>query len=69
MEQTEEIKGVRIVKVISETKRWKGERPRHGSRRVQAIVTIRGTLYTRHGDTKDGQFLIMKMYKPKAAQK
>lgn len=60
-----EIKGVRIVKIISETKKFKGERPRRGYRRVQAVVSIKGVLHTRHGDTKDGQFLIMKMYGPK----
>lgn len=59
------IRGVEIVKVISETRRYKGDRPRRGFKRVQAIVRIKGTLYTRHGDTKDGKFLIMKIYKPK----
>lgn len=62
MTDTNEIKGVRIVRIISETKRAKGERPRKGFRRVQAVVKIKGQLFTRHGDTKDGEFLLMKMY-------
>jgi len=53
--------GVRIVKIISETKKWRrGQRPRAGFKRVMAIVRINGVEHTRHGDTKDGQFMIMK---------
>lgn len=54
--------GVRIVKIISETKRkgQHGQAPRSGYRRVMAVVNIRGKHYTRHVDTKDGEFAIMK---------
>lgn len=62
MEQAKEIKGVRIVKIISETKKARGQRPPHGWKRVMAVVSIRGQLFTRHVNTRDGQFGIMKMY-------
>lgn len=54
--------GVRIVKVISETKRkgCHGSYPKPGYKRVMAVVSIRGKEYTRHVDTKDGVFGIMK---------
>jgi hypothetical protein len=58
----QEIKGVRIVKIISETKKPKGERVPHGFKRVMAVVSIRGQMVTRHCNTKDGQFGIMKIY-------
>ena len=59
---SKEIVGVRIVKVISETKRkgCHGAYPRSGYKRVMAVVNIRGKQYTRHVDTKDGVFGIMK---------
>lgn len=61
-----EIRGVKIVKVISEHKRTCGERVRPGFKRVQAVVHIHGYgNVTRHGDTKDGQFLIMKEFTKK----
>lgn len=52
--------GVRIVKIISESKKANGTRPRPGFKRVMAVVSINGQCYTRHVDTKDGQFGIMK---------
>ena len=60
---TKEIKGVKIVRIISETKKPRGERPRPGYRRVEAVVQIRGRgRLTRHGDTTDGKLLMMKVY-------
>lgn len=61
MSSEPEIKGVRIVKIVSESRKPRGERPRPGYRRVQAIVRIHDREYTRHGDTKDGVFLMMKL--------
>lgn len=62
-ENKKEIKGVRIIKIISETKKPSGDKPRHGWRRVMAVVSINGKQFTRHCDTKDGQFAMMKMYR------
>lgn len=62
-----EIKGVKIVRIISESKRVKGEMPRRGYRRVMAVVSIHGKLYTRHCDTKDGVFALMRGYRNKMA--
>lgn len=61
-----EIKGVKIVRIISESKKVNGDRPKGGYRRVMAVVSIHGKLYTRHCDTKDGVFALMKGYRNKA---
>ena len=55
---------VDIVRIISVTKHPKGDRPRPGHKRVEAIVKIGGELVTRHVDTQDEKVGLLRTIKP-----